>query len=107
LLRRSQGRGHPILKHDSISVDQAAHKVFKDNVEIDLSPKEFSLLIELLEKNGRVLSKAQLEERLYGWNEEVESNAIEVHIHHLRKKLGDRLIKTVRGVGYIIEKDKN
>jgi two-component system response regulator QseB len=107
LLRRSQGRGHPILKHDSISVDQATHKVFKDNVEIDLSPKEFSLLIELLEKNGRVLSKAQLEERLYGWNEEVESNAIEVHIHHLRKKLGDRLIKTVRGVGYIIEKDKN
>jgi two-component system, OmpR family, response regulator QseB len=70
-----------------------------------LSARECAILIDLLEHRGTALSRARLEESLYGWNEEVESNAVEVHIHNLRKKLGTDLIKTIRGVGYLIRKD--
>jgi len=76
---------------------------FNDEI-IELSRREFSLLEELLSSTGRVLSRSQLEEKLYSWGDEIESNAIEVHIHHLRKRFGTDLIKTVRGVGYIIHK---
>jgi len=81
-------------------LDPAAHRVTRDGAEIALSPREFALLQLLLERPGVILSRARIEERLYGWGEEVESNAVEVHIHGLRRKLGAQFILTVRGVGY-------
>ncbi len=105
LTRRKMGRAEPLLVHGNIVLDPAAHKVTLDGEEIALSPREFAVLRELLENAGVVLSRDRLEQSLYGWNEEVESNALEVHIHHLRRKLGPKLIKTIRGVGYVIQKD--
>ncbi len=104
LLRRSGGQATPVLQHGNIMLDPAAHQVYKDDQAIELSAREFTLLHELLLHIGRVQSREQLEQRLYGWGEEVESNSIEVHIHHLRKKLGNELIRTLRGVGYVIDK---
>jgi two-component system response regulator QseB len=83
-----------------VVLDPAAHRVTRENTEVALSPREFALLQLLMERPGTILSRTQLEERLYGWGEEVESNAVEVHIHGLRRKLGAQLILTVRGVGY-------
>lgn len=100
LLRRKSGRSEPRLEHLNVSLDPAAHRVTRDGAEVALSPREFALLELLLERPGAILSRAQLEERLYGWGEEVESNAVEVHIHGLRRKLGAQFILTVRGVGY-------
>ena len=100
LLRRKSGRPAPLLEHQGVVLDPAAHRVTQQGVEVALSPREFTLLQLLMERPGTILSRAQLEERLYGWGEEVESNAIEVHIHGLRRKLGAQLILTVRGVGY-------
>lgn len=100
LLRRRAGRTASRIEHLNVSLDPAAHRVLRDGVEVSLAPREFRLLQLLLERPGTILSRAQLEERLYGWGEEVESNAIEVHIHGLRKKLGTDFIRTVRGVGY-------
>jgi two-component system, OmpR family, response regulator QseB len=100
LLRRRSGRPAPHIEHLGVSLDPAAHRVSRDGTEIALSPREFTLLQLLLERPGTILSRAQLEERLYGWGEEVESNAVEVHIHGLRKKLGADFILNVRGVGY-------
>ncbi|MDO9188376.1 MAG: winged helix-turn-helix domain-containing protein, partial [Sulfurimicrobium sp.] len=71
---------------------------------VELSPREYAILLVLLESAGRALSREQLEQGLYGWGDEVESNAVEVHIHHLRKKLGAELIRTIRGVGYLVDK---
>ncbi len=105
LMRRKMGRAEPMLVHENIVLDPAAHKVTLDGEAVNLSPREFAVLRELLENTGIVLSRDRLEQSLYGWNEEVESNALEVHIHHLRKKLGAKLIKTIRGVGYVIQKD--
>jgi len=104
LLRRSGGRSTPAIVHGKLCVDPAAHAATLDGQAVDLSPKEFAILLHLLENAGRVLSREQLEQSLYGWGEEVESNAVEVHIHHLRKKLGSELIRTLRGVGYLIDK---
>jgi two-component system, OmpR family, response regulator QseB len=104
LLRRSGGQAEPLLRHSGIELDPAAHQVRKDGQTIDLSAREFTLLHELLLHAGRVQSREQLEQRLYGWGEEVESNSVEVHIHHLRRKLGPELIRTLRGVGYVIDK---
>jgi two-component system response regulator QseB len=100
LLRRRAGRSASGLEHLGVRLDPAAHQVSRDGVDVALSPREFALLQLLLERPGSILSRAQLEERLYGWGEEVESNAVEVHIHGLRKKLGADFILTVRGVGY-------
>src|ERR1700739_564471 len=100
LLRRQSGRAEPRLEHLGVVVDPAAHRVTRDGIEVALSPREFALLELLLERPGAILSRGQLEERLYGWGEEVESNAVEVHIHGLRRKLGAHFILTVRGVGY-------
>ncbi|HLJ37153.1 MAG TPA: response regulator transcription factor [Steroidobacteraceae bacterium] len=100
LLRRKSGRPAPQLEHLGVVLDPAAHRVTSEGVEVALSPREFALLQLLLERPGAILSRAQLEERLYGWGEEIESNAVEVHIHGLRRKLGAQLILTVRGVGY-------
>jgi len=100
LLRRKAGRSAPGIEHLGVVLDPAAHRVTRDGEEIALSPREFALLQLLLERPGVILSRAQIEERLYGWGEEVESNAVEVHIHGLRRKLGAQFILTVRGVGY-------
>ena len=106
LLRRRSGRAAPLLTHGDIVLDPAAHATTFHGEAVNLSHREFSMLQLLLESAGRVLSRQHFEENLYGWDEEIESNAIEVHIHHLRKKLGADLIRTVRGVGYTIDKQK-
>jgi DNA-binding response OmpR family regulator len=103
LLRRSAGRPVPVLRHGDIELDPAAHQVRRNGQPVELSAREFTLLHTLLLDAGRVQSREQLEQRLYGWGEEVESNAVEVHIHNLRKKLGNGLIRTLRGVGYVID----
>ncbi|MGB6605335.1 MAG: winged helix-turn-helix domain-containing protein, partial [Steroidobacteraceae bacterium] len=88
------------LEHLGVALEPATHRVTQDGTEVALSPREFALLQLLMERPGAILSRAQIEERLYGWGEEVESNAVEVHIHGLRRKLGAQFILTVRGVGY-------
>lgn len=104
LTRRTAGRAAPLLIHGELTVDPAAHAVTLAGQAVELSSREFSLLQMLLENTGRVLSRSQLEQSIYGWHDEPESNALEVHIHHLRKKLGSSLIRTLRGVGYTIAK---
>ncbi|MGE5471017.1 MAG: response regulator [Bacteroidota bacterium] len=104
LARRSAGRAAPLLVHGDLALDPAAHQVTVAGIPVELSGREFSLLQMLLESAGRVLSRSQLEQSLYGWRDEPDSNALEVHIHHLRKKLGSDLIRTLRGVGYTIAK---
>lgn len=100
LLRRKAGRTAPGVEHLGVVLNPARHSVTRDGREIALSPKEFALLQLLMERPGTILSRARIEERLYGWGEEVESNAVEVHIHGLRRKLGADYILNVRGVGY-------
>ena len=102
LTRRSAGRAAPLLTHGDLALDPAAHSVTLAGAPVDLSSREFSLLQLLLENVGRVLTRSHLEQSLYGWRDEPDSNALEVHIHHLRKKLGSELIRTLRGVGYTI-----
>ena len=104
LLRRSAGRAHPLLTYGDIVVDPAARTVQRAGQSLDVSPREFELLKLLLESRGRVLSRQQLEARLYSWQGSVESNTVEVHVHHLRRKLGEGVIHTMRGVGYFIAK---
>lgn len=100
LLRRKSGRTAPAVEHLGVVLNPATHSVLRDGREIALSPKEFALLQLLMERPGTILSRARIEERLYGWGEEVESNAVEVHIHGLRRKLGADYVLNVRGVGY-------
>ena len=100
LLRRSQGRADPKLHHGELELDPARREVTLDGVAVALSAKEFELLHVLMASLGRVLSRDQLLEKLYGWNEDIGSNTIEVYIHGLRRKLGAGLIQTLRGVGY-------
>ena len=104
LTRRSAGRAAPLLTHGNLALDPAAHSVTLAGQPVDLASREFSLLQLLLESAGRVLTRSQLEQSLYGWGDEPDSNALEVHIHHLRRKLGSELIRTLRGVGYTIPK---
>lgn len=103
LIRRSQGRAAPLLRQGPLCLDPAAHQVPLDGQPLELAPREFALLEALLTAAGRVLTRQQLEEAAYGWSEAVESNALEVHIHHLRRKIGSDLIRTVRGIGYRLE----
>lgn len=103
LLRRSKGRASSEIRHGNIALDPAAHNVTRDGKVVELSPREYAVLHLLLENVGKVMSRSRLEEGLYSWDGDVESNAIEVYIHHLRKKLGTELIRTIRGVGYIID----
>ncbi|HEX4268942.1 MAG TPA: response regulator [Steroidobacteraceae bacterium] len=100
LLRRKSGRTAPAIEHRGVILNPAQHSVTRDGREVGLSPKEFALLQLLMERPGTILSRARIEDRLYGWGEEVESNAVEVHIHALRRKLGADYILNVRGVGY-------
>lgn len=102
--RRANGRAGVMLTHDDIVVDVAARQVQQGGRTVPLTSKEFSILLMLLQHCGRVLSREQLEESVYSWGEEIESNAVQVHIHHLRKKLGRTLIRTVHAVGYSIDK---
>ena len=102
LLRRDVAREDNVLRHGDLTLDTASHAVTKAGKAVDVSAREFALLAALLERPGAALSKAQLEERIYRWGDEVESNAVEVHIHNLRKKLGSDAIRTLRGVGYTL-----
>jgi DNA-binding response OmpR family regulator len=101
-LRRSEGRASPLLRHGDLVVDPAAHTVLRNGEPVVLRAKEFALLLALLRGSGQVLSRQRLEQALYGFDEVLDSNALEVHMHHLRRKLGDGLVKTVRGVGYFV-----
>ncbi len=105
LARRHSGRASAEIRHGELVVDPAGHSVTLAGKSVTLSPREFAVLQMLLENSGKVLSRARLEEGLYSWDSEVESNAVEVYIHHLRKKLGSELIRTIRGIGYIIDKE--
>ena len=107
LIRRASGKAAPELNIAGVKLDPAAHRVFYRDQAIELPAKEFAVLHALMLNTGRVLSRAQIEEQLYAWGEEVESNAVEVYIHHLRRKLFPELIETIRGVGYLIPEGKN
>ena len=100
LLRRKSGRTEPEISHLGVVMNPATHSVTRDGREVTLSPREFALLQLLMERPGTIHSRSQIEERLYGWGEEIESNAVEVHVHGLRRKLGSDFILNVRGVGY-------
>jgi two-component system response regulator QseB len=102
--RRATGRLREQLVHGDLVLDVAGRQVTKAGVPVALTSKEFGILVLLIENAGRVLSREQLEQNLYGWGEELESNAVQVHIHHLRKKLHRDLIRTVHAVGYCIDK---
>jgi len=107
LLRRAHGYTQPLLQVGELELDPAAHQVSYQSQTIELSGREFTVLHTLMLAAGRVLSRAQLEESLYAWGQEVESNTVEVHIHHLRRKLDPALIQTVRGVGYLLPRPKS
>jgi two-component system response regulator QseB len=100
--RRSEGRATPAITHGALTLDPSRHEVRLDGAEVTLSAREFELLHALLEHPGRPLSRTRLEERLYGWSEQVSSNTVEVHVHALRRKLGPGWIKTLRGIGYVV-----
>lgn len=106
LVRRASGKTAPLLKVSGVKLDPAAHCVLYQDKPVELSAKEFALLHALMLNSGKVLSRARLEEQLYAWGDEVESNTVEVHIHHLRRKLFPELIETIRGVGYLMPRDK-
>jgi two-component system OmpR family response regulator/two-component system response regulator QseB len=102
LIRRAHGESQECLRVGGVALDPVARAVTRAGVPVALSMREFDLLHALMLQAGRVLSREQLERQLYPWGQEVDSNAIEVHIHHLRRKLGPELIQTVRGVGYVL-----
>lgn len=104
LVRRANSQTAAQIIHGTLRLDCAGHSVSYEGHAVELSAREFAILQQLLLNAGRVLSKAKLEEKLYGWGDEIESNAIEVFVHHLRRKLSPQLIRTVRGVGYMIPK---
>jgi len=103
LTRRASGQSTPLLRAGDVELDPAARRVRLKAEPVELSAKEYAILEMLMRNAGRMISRAQLESALYGWGEGVESNAVEVHIHHLRRKLGAGLIRTVRGIGYLVE----
>lgn len=107
LYRRNQGLISNTLTQGKLTLDMASQRVTLDGSPVDLSRREFMILHKLMESKGRTIFREALVHILYGWTEEVDSNVIEVHIHNLRKKLGNSLIKTVRGIGYVIEKTEN
>ncbi len=104
LQRRHSGQSQPMLEYGDIQLNPASHQVFKQKQMINLPRRAFDLLHILLQHQDKIFSRTQLEEKLYAWNEEIESNAIEVYIHQLRKKLGNQLIRNIRGMGYVIHK---
>lgn len=107
LSRRHEGRSSPTLVYKELVLDPASHQVTLRNEKVELSQKEFEILSFLISNVGRVVSRARLEESIYSWDNDIESNTVEVHIHFLRKKLDPGLIRTVRGVGYIIDAEED
>lgn len=104
LVRRASGRANPEIVHGELRLDPGAQSLTFKGEPVALPRREYMVLKELLENAGRVLTREQLEQSLYGWMDDVDSNALEVHIHHLRKKLYPELIRTIRGVGYMVDK---
>jgi two-component system OmpR family response regulator/two-component system response regulator QseB len=102
VVRRQTGRAEPVIEVGGVTLDPATREVTHDGVPLALSAREYAVLEALMMRPGAILSRAQLEDRLYGWGEELESNAISVYVHQLRRKLGDGFIHTVRGVGYYV-----
>ena len=104
VVRRREGRAEPLIEHLGLALNPATHQATYRDQPLALSAREFAVLETLVSRPGAILSRAQLEERIYGWGEEVESNAVEVFIHSLRRKLGAEFIRTVRGAGYMVPK---
>jgi two-component system OmpR family response regulator len=104
LIRRSAGRAEPVFEHAGVSIDPQDRSARVNGEPVTLTAREWAVLEPLIARPGMILSRAQLEEKLYSWQEEISSNAVEVYIHGLRKKLGQRFIQNVRGVGYVIPK---
>jgi len=102
VVRRHAGRADPVIVLGDLRMNPATHELTRSGQPVPLSAREFALLQALLEQPGVPLSRARLEERIYGWGEEIESNAVEVHIHSLRRKLGAERIRNIRGVGYLV-----
>ena len=102
LIRRRHGQFQPELKHGNVVLSPGNHSVLCNGETLNLKSREMALLELFMRNPGRVLTRSQLEEKLYSWDEDVSSNAVEVHIHHLRKKLGSQFIRTVHGVGYTL-----
>ena len=106
LIRRSHGHVQQQLKVGDITLDPLSRSVTNSTQQVNLSHREFDLLLTMMQHAGNVLTRSQLEQHLYSWGHEVESNAVEVHIHHLRRKLGSSVIETIRGVGYVMHQSK-
>jgi two-component system, OmpR family, response regulator QseB len=104
VLRRAAGRGDPVIQHGDLRLDPVSRTVERAGAPVGLSGHEYAVLEALLQRPGAVLSRSQLEERLYGWNDQIGSNAVEVYVHGLRRKLGSDAIRTLRGVGYFVPK---
>ena len=104
VLRRAAGRGDPGIQHGDLRLDPITRRVEREGVPVPLSGHEYAVLEALLQRPGAVLSRTQLEDRLYGWDEQIGSNAVEVYVHGLRRKLGSDAIRTLRGVGYFVPK---
>ena len=102
LLRRASGASAPLLRHGDLALDPAARRVTLADAQIALSAREYALLHDFITHKGHIRSRQELEGGLYAWGEEVESNTVEVYIHHLRKKIGADMIRTVRGLGYVL-----
>lgn len=103
LMRRSTGAAAPTLEHDGVVLEPASKRVTLNGQPVTLSAREYALLLDLMSHRSQLRTRSQLEESLYAWGEEKESNTVEVYIHHLRKKLGTHFIRTVRGFGYVLE----
>jgi two-component system, OmpR family, response regulator QseB len=100
-------RAIPVIAIGNVKVDPGSRRVFVGDKQVEISRREFVLLHLLMENAGRVLTREQISQNLYGWGDEVDSNALEVHIHNIRRKVGNEFIETIRGVGYLIEKPKD
>jgi two-component system OmpR family response regulator len=105
LLRRSAGRGEPVFSHKGVTLNPATREASLHGRPVSLSAREWAVLEPMLQRPGAVFSRAQLEQKLYGWKDDISSNAVEVYVHGLRKKLGSELIQTVRGLGYLVPRE--
>jgi two-component system OmpR family response regulator len=105
LLRRSAGRGEPVISHRGLELNPATREARLHGEPVNLSPREWALLEPMLQRPGVVFSRAQLEQKLYSWKDDISSNAVEVYVHGLRKKLGADFIRTVRGLGYVVPRE--